>query len=194
MRSPESSSGIFSCGVAPGQGWRGRLVSSEVGRFAVKRFLACWCLLLLPIVEFARSAGAVGLGFCRISGPIAFSPRTAIEGQWSIEKAVIDCQGLLAGGRRRFLGPGPFKGSGSYSALPAAGGACLHQAGSGTVEYSFPTSGGYLVISEPGAYTLAGARPLTPPTLRRTFGLAPPDDGDSRTKPAANATVGPTRR
>ena len=154
----------------------------------MKRFLACWSLVLLPIVEFAPSAGAVGGGYCRISGPIVFSPRTASEGQWSIEKAVIDCQGLLAGGRRRFLGPGPFKGSGSYSALPAAGGACLHQAGSGTVEYSFPTSGGYLVVSEPGAYTLAGIGSFTTPTLRGTFGLAPPYDGDCVTKPVTTAT------
>jgi hypothetical protein len=152
----------------------------------VKRFCVCWTLVVLSLVEFAPAAGAVGLGFCRISGTMVFSSRTAGEGRWSIEDGIIDCQGVIAA-RRRILGQGPFKGSGSYRALPDGGGACLHQAGSGTVDYMIPTSGGDILISEPDAYTLVGAGSFTTPTLRGTFQLPPPYDGDCVTKPVTSA-------
>jgi hypothetical protein len=152
----------------------------------VKRFCVCWTLVVLSLLEFAPAAGAVGLGFCRISGTMVFSSRTAGEGRWSIEDGIIDCQGVIAA-RRRILGQGPFKGSGSYRALPDGGGACLHQAGSGTVDYTIPTSGGDILISEPDAYTLVGAGSFTTPTLRGTFQLPPPYDGDCVTKPVTSA-------
>jgi hypothetical protein len=148
--------------------------------------LACWSLVVLSPVEFAPAAGAVGLGVCRISGTIVFSSRTAGDGQWSIVDGIIDCQGLIAA-RRRILAPGPFKGSGSFTALPDGGGTCLHQAGSGTVDYRIPTSGGDILITEPDAYTLAGAASFTTPTLRGTFELPPPYDGDCLTRPVTRA-------
>src|SRR5262249_13245260 len=157
------------------------------GESAVKSVLAGWALVGLSLVGFAPGAGAVGGGFCRISGKIAFRPQSAGAGQWSIEDGVIDCAGLLSGGKNRMLGPGPVKGSGSYSPLAAVGGACLHQSGSGTVEYRIPTSGGYLVISEPDTFTMVGVGALTTPTLRGAFEIAPPYGGDCVTKPVTSA-------
>src|SRR5437870_5472519 len=125
------------------------------GDLAVKRFVACWALVALPLVAFASGAGAVGGGACRITGRMVFSPQTETNGRWSIEDGIIDCQGLLSGGKNRIVGAGAFKGSGSYSAL-GGGGACLHQAGSGTLEDRNPTSGGQLLISEPDSETTAG--------------------------------------
>jgi len=153
----------------------------------VKRFVACWALVALPLVAFASGAGAVGGGACRITGRMVFSPQTETNGRWSIEDGIIDCQGLLSGGKNRILGPGEFKGSGSYSAL-GGGGACLHQTGSGTLEYRIPTSGGYLFISEPDSYTMAGVGAFTTPTLRGAFEVAPPYNGDCVTKPVTSAT------
>ena len=155
----------------------------------MNRFLACWAMVLLTVVEFAPGAGAYGGGVCRITGRIVFSPRSAGEGGWSIEDGVIDCAGVLSGGNKRILGPGQFQGSGSYSsALPAAGGACPAQAGSGTVEYRIPTSGGYLVVNEPDSYTLVGVGSFATPTLHGTFEVAPPYDGDCVSKPMTGAT------
>jgi hypothetical protein len=153
----------------------------------MRRCFACWTLVVLSLVEFAPAARAVGLGLCTIRGTIVFSSRTAGEGVWSIGDGVIDCQGLIAA-RRRILAPGPFKGSGSYTALPdGGGGACLHQAGSGTVDYTIPTSGGNILITEPNVYTLVGAGSFTTPTLRGAFVLSPPYDGDCVTKAVTSA-------
>jgi len=153
----------------------------------VKRFLVLLTLVVLPIVQFPPTADAVGIGGCTITGTVHFSPPKGSEGQWSIEGGVIDCQGIIAA-RRRILAPGPFKGSGSYTALPDGGGACLHQAGSGTLDYRIPTSGGDILISEPIAYTLVGAGSFTTQTLRGTFELKPPYDGDCVTKPVSSAS------
>lgn len=147
--------------------------------------VACWALVVVSL-DFAPPAGAVGLGVCKLSGTIVFSFSTANEGRWSIGDGIVDCQGLIAA-RRRILGPGPFKGSGSFTGVPDGGGACLHQAGSGTVDYTLPTSGGDILISEPEAYTLVGAGAFTTPTLRGIFELQPPYDGDCVTKPVTSA-------
>jgi len=154
----------------------------------VKRLLACWALVVLPLVGFAAPAGAAGGGVCRISGRIVFSPKTDSDGAWSIQDGVIDCQGLLAGGKNRILGPGQFKGSGTYGALAPAGGACMHQTGMGTVDYRIPTSGGFLSITEPNSYAMVGAGSFTTPTLRGTLQVAPPYNGDCVTKPVTSAT------
>jgi hypothetical protein len=154
----------------------------------VKRCLAGCALLLLPLIGWAPGAGAAGGGACRITGRIAFSPRGDNEGAWTIEAGVIDCQGVLAGGKNRIVGPGEFKGSGDYKALAAAGGACLHQAGTGTVEWRIPTSGGFLSVSEPDTYTLVGVGSFATPTLHGTFEVAPPYNGDCVTKPVTTAT------
>jgi hypothetical protein len=153
----------------------------------VKRFVAGWGLLVLALAGWAPSAGALGGGVCRIGGRISFTPTSDTAGDWRIADGVIDCQGLLSGGKTRILGAGPFTGSGTYSAL-GGGGACLHQAGTGMLDYRVPTSGGVIFFSEPGAYTLVGAGALTSPTLRGTFSLVPPFNGDCVTKPVTSAT------
>jgi hypothetical protein len=152
----------------------------------VKRLLACWALVVLPLVGFASHAGAAGGGVCRIMGRLVFSPKTDSDGAWTIQDGVIDCQGVLAGGKNRILGPGPFKGSGTYGPLAPAGGACMHQTGTGTVDYRIPTSGGFLVISEPNSYAMVGAGSFTTPTLRGTFEAPPPYNGDCVTKPVTS--------
>jgi hypothetical protein len=152
----------------------------------VKRLLACWALVVLPLVGFASHAGAAGGGVCLIMGRLVFSPKTDSDGAWTIQDGVIDCQGVLAGGKNRILGPGPFKGSGTYGPLAPAGGACMHQTGTGTVDYRIPTSGGFLVISEPNSYAMVGAGSFTTPTLRGTFEAPPPYNGDCVTKPVTS--------
>ena len=153
----------------------------------MKRFLVGSALVALALGGFAPDARALGGGACRISGRIVFSPQSDNEGGWSIDRGVIECAGLLAGGKNRILGPGEFTGSGSYKALAAAGGACLHQAGTGKVEWRIPTSGGYLVVSDPVTYTLVGVGAFTSPNLFGTFQAAPPYSGDCVTKPMTSA-------
>ena len=153
----------------------------------MKRLLACWALVVLPLVGFASQAGAAGGGVCRIIGRIVFSPKTDSDGGWSIQSGIIECQGVLAGGKNRILGPGKFTGSGTYGPVAPAGGACMHQTGKGTVNYSIPTTGGFLVISEPRWYAMVGTGSFTTPTLRGTFQAAPPYTGDCVTKPMTSA-------
>ena len=108
-------------------------------------------------------------------------------GRWTIDPAVIDCFGLY-NGYRRFNGPGSFTGTGSYTALPFGKGPCLHQAGTGTVDYRFPTTGDDIHLVEPQDYTLVGAAgTFTTPSLRGTFQITPPWDGDCITKPLTTA-------
>lgn len=154
----------------------------------MKRVLACWALVALALAGWAPSAGAIGGGMCRITGRIAFSPQGATGGQWTIENGVMNCVGTLAGGRHRFVGPGQFRGSGSYtSSVPSASGACLQQAGKGMVEWHVPTTGGYLVANEPNDYTLVGIGSFTTPSFRGSFQLAPPYNGDCVSKPVTGA-------
>ena len=63
-----------------------------------------------------------------------------------------------------------------HRALPDGGGACLHQAGSGTVDYTIPTSGG-----EPSIQ-----RSTTRPSILSASGAATMelDDGSTRTSAA----------
>jgi hypothetical protein len=152
----------------------------------LKRFLAGVGLVVLAFAGWTPSAGAIGGGACRISGRIAFSPKSDSAGDWRIDDGVIDCQGLLSGGKTRILGAGPFGGSGSYGVL-GAGSACLRQTGSGTFVYRVPTSGGVIFFTEPGSYTVVGAGALTSTTLRGTFALVPPFNGDCVTKPVTGA-------
>jgi hypothetical protein len=154
----------------------------------VKRFLVVSAMVALALVGFVPEAGALGGGACRISGRMVFSPQSDNEGGWSIDRGVIECAGLLAGGKNRILGPGEFGGSGTYKALAGAGGACLRQAGTGKVEWRIPTSGGYLVVSDPVSYTLVGAGAFTSPDLFGTFQAAPPYSGDCVTKPVTSAS------
>jgi hypothetical protein len=150
----------------------------------VKRFVALLAVVVLPIVGYTPPAHAVGQGACTITGTMTFSSRTLSSGQWTIGPAVIDCQGVIAG-RYRITGRGPFRGSGTFEALPPGDGACLRQAGTGKVDYKLPSSGGDILISEPENHTLAVLGTITTPTLHGAFQLPPPYDGDCLTKPVS---------
>jgi hypothetical protein len=153
----------------------------------VKRFVAALAVLVLPLVGFDPTAHAAEEGACTITGTMTFTTRTLSEGMWAIGPAVIDCQGLI-GARQRITGRGPFRGAGTFTALPPGDGACLRQAGTGKVDYTIPTSAGDILISEPESHTLAGAGALTTPGLRGAFELPPPYDGDCLTKPVSRVT------
>jgi hypothetical protein len=145
-------------------------------------------LVILPLVGLVPTAEATGGGACAITGTITFttSPGTPTQGIWSIDPAAISCQGLF-NGYERIVGPGSFHGSGSFTALPSGSGTCLHNAGSGTVDYTFPTTAADVHLTEPQAYTLAGAGTFTTPSLYATFQVMPPYDGDCVTKPVTKA-------
>jgi hypothetical protein len=153
----------------------------------VKRFVVGWAVGVLALAASVPGAGAVGGGACRITGRILFTPN-GTGGGWSIERGIIDCQGLLAGGKNRVVGPGELRAAGTYTTAPGPGGACVHQIATGTFDYQIPTSGGFVVINEKGGYTLVGVGALTTPTLRGTAQVAPPYTGDCVTKPVTVAT------
>jgi hypothetical protein len=121
----------------------------------VKRFLRLTVgLASLPLVGSIPAASATGAAACTITGTITFSTPAAdtTEGVWSIDPAVIQCQGLF-NGYDRILGPGRFTGTGSYTALPGGTGECLRNVGSGTVDYTFPTSASDVHLVERHDYT-----------------------------------------
>jgi hypothetical protein len=159
-----------------------------MGEIAVKRFVAGLSLVVLSVLGFSPAADAVGQGACTISGTITFSSssKTLSEGTWRIGPAILDCQGIVAA-RRLITGRGPFVGSGSFSELTAGTGGACRQSGSGTVDYTIPTSGGDIHVSEPDSYTLIGAGAFTTPTLRGTVQIAPAS-GDCVTQPVTKAT------
>jgi hypothetical protein len=153
----------------------------------VKRFVAVLAVLMLPMFGLSPAADAVGQGACTITGTITFSGGDQGQGVWKIGPATLDCQGLIAA-RRRIIGRGPFRGSGTFTEAVAGTGACLHHLASGTVDYRIPTSGGDILVSEPDTYTLAGGAGLfTTPTLRGPFQVAP-FEGDCVSKPVTRAT------
>ena len=143
-------------------------------------------LLLLPLAGVVPPAEATGGGACTITGTITFSNVHSTRGTWTIDPAVITCQGLY-NGYERFTNPGTFSGTGSYTALPTRSGTCLHHVGSGTVDYTFSTSGSDIHLVEPQSYALAGAGAFATPSLRGTFQVTPPYDGDCVTKPVTRA-------
>jgi len=154
----------------------------------VKRVVVAVTVAVLALMASVPGAGAVGGGACRITAHIAFAPKSAGDGGWMIERGIIDCVGLLAGGKNRITGAGEFSGSGTYTTVPAPGGACVQQVATGRFSYRIPTSGGYVVIDEPGGYTLVGAGALSTPTLRGPVEIAPPYSGDCVTKPVTAAS------
>jgi hypothetical protein len=133
-------------------------------------------------------ADAIGGAVCAITGTISFTPPSDVSGQgaWSIDPAAINCEGAVNG--YQYLGQGPFTGSGSYTGLPAGGGACLNQVGTGTVDYTIQTAAMDHHIRESQRFTLAGAGEFTTPSLRGSLALMPPYDGDCVTKPVTRAT------
>jgi hypothetical protein len=162
----------------------------------LKRLLALFAglgLLVPALVGAAPPADALAAGVCTITGTINFDPQKApsAEGAWSIGPAAITCHGLSKG-PERFLGQGPFSGSGSYSVLPTGTGGCVYQAGTGTVEYTVPTSGNPLHVEEAHQFVLAGAGSFTTPSLRGNFLQTPPFEGDCLTTPVTRATFAAT--
>lgn len=145
-------------------------------------------LMVLALVGSVPPAEATGTAVCTISGTITFSPSelTTTDGFWTIGPALINCQGPY-NGYERITGPGNFAGTGTYTALPDGSGTCLHSVGKGTVEYGFPTTASDIRLVEPNDYTLVGAGVFTTPSLRGTFEVAPPYDGDCVTKPVTKA-------
>jgi hypothetical protein len=145
-------------------------------------------LVVLSMVGLVLPAEATGTAVCTISGTITFSHSelTSTSGSWAIGPAVISCQGLY-NGYERIMGPGAFAGAGTYTAFPDGSGTCLHSVGSGTVEYGFPTTQYDIRLVEPHSYTLAGAGAFTTPSLKGTFEVTPPYDGDCVTKPVTTA-------
>ncbi len=143
---------------------------------------------VLPLVGLLPPAAATGTAVCTISGTITFSASqlTAADGKWAIGPAVISCQGLY-NGYERIMGPGGFAGAGTYTAFPPGSGSCLRSVGSGTVEYGFPTTQYDIRLVEPQDYTLVGAGAFTTPSLKGTFEVTPPYDGDCVTKPVTKA-------
>jgi hypothetical protein len=142
----------------------------------------------LTLVGFIPPAEATGTAACVISGTITFSHSalTTTDGFWTIGPAVINCQGPY-NGYERITGPGRFAGSGTYTAFPYGSGTCLHSIGKGTVEYGFPTTAYDIRLVEPTSYTLAGAGTLSSPSLKGSFEVTPPYDGDCVTKPVTTA-------
>ena len=161
---------------------------SHMGEIAVKRFVAGLSLVVLSVLGFSPAADAVGYGGCTISGTITFSSssKTLSEGTWRIGPAILDCQGIVAS-RRFITGRGPFTGSGAFSELSAGTGGACRQSGTGTVEYTVPTSGGDIHVSEPDTYTVIGVGAFTTPSLRGTVQIVPAS-GDCVTGPVTKAT------
>lgn len=141
-------------------------------------------LAALPFLGFAPAAQATGAAACTISGTITFthSAANAGQGMWRIDPAVISCQGLY-NGYERIMGPGRFIGSGKYT----GSGTCLHSVGSGTFDYTFPTTAADVHLVEPNDYTLTGVGTFTSPSLKGTFEATPPYEGDCVTKPMTKA-------
>jgi len=137
----------------------------------------------------AEPAEATGTAACAISGTITFSHSelTTTNGFWTIGPALISCQGPY-NGYERITGPGTFAGSGTYTAFPSGSGACLHSVGKGRIQYGFPTTDYDIRLDEPNDYTLVGAGVLSSPSLKGTFEVTPPYDGDCVTKPVTAAT------
>ncbi|HYH52464.1 MAG TPA: hypothetical protein VEG38_23200 [Acidimicrobiia bacterium] len=142
----------------------------------------------LPLAGSIPAADATGAAVCTITGTITFSSTAAdaTQGVWQIDPAVIECQGLF-NGYDRIVGPGRFSGTGSYTALPGGTGPCLRNIGSGTVDYTFPTSASDVHLVERQDYTLAGVGTFATPSLRGTFQVTPPYEGDCVTKPITKA-------
>ena len=153
----------------------------------MKRFVAALVVVGSAAFGFTPTADAVGYGACTIAGTISFSAESPAKGTWAIGPANLDCQGII-GKRARITGRGPFRGSGTYTALLPGDTGCLRQTGTGTVEYQIPTASGTIKVDEAVSHTLAGAGVLDTPSLHGVFQVPPPYDGDCVTKPVTRAT------
>lgn len=156
----------------------------------MKRFIALVAgLALVPLVGLAPKAEAIGAGTCTISGTIAFEPPTGpyMQGIWHIRPGAIDCKGLHKG-PDYFTGQGSFTGTGTYKVLPSGTGQCIHQVGEGNVDYTVRTISSTYFIKEASEFVLAGAGKFTTPSLKGSFVIPPPYEGDCITTPVTRAT------
>lgn len=140
------------------------------------------------VVGFVPPAHALGAATCVIGGTITLTApsKTTGIGAWEISPGLIECNGAVNG--YRIWGSGPFYGQGTYSALTAAGGPCLHQTGMGMVDYTFQSGAMVFHRQEAQRFVLVGGGEFTTPTLRGTLQLAPPYQGDCLTQPLTRAT------
>jgi hypothetical protein len=155
----------------------------------VKRSVAMLAgLVLATVLATAPAAEALGAGVCTIGGTITFSPagQTSETGAWSIAPATIVCRGQY-NTKELMLRNGAFNGSGSYTSLPSAQGGCLHQLGTGSVDYWITTEKQDIHVQEPHAFLLAGAGAFTTPTLRGVFQIVS-YEGDCLTGPVTTAS------
>lgn len=151
-------------------------------------FLLSALLLAGFLVGPAPRAEAVGGAVCSISGTINLSRSAGdpTQGRWSIEPAVISCQGIFRA-YDRITGPGKFTGTGRYE-IPVDTGSCLQRVGSGNLDYLIPTDQADVRIQEPYQFVHAGAGTFTSPSLNGSFQITPPFDGDCLTRSVTEAT------
>jgi hypothetical protein len=144
-------------------------------------------LALATVLAPAPPAHAIGLGVCTITGTIRFTPSggTSEQGVWAISPAVIQCRGQF-NTRQLMVRQGAFAGSGSYTVVPSGEAGCLHELGTGTVDYWIATDEQDVHVKEPHAFLLAGAGAFTTPTLRGVFQI-PPYEGNCLTTPVTSA-------
>lgn len=159
----------------------------------MKRRVAFLLGLFFPLAGFligpAPKAEATGVAVCAITGTIKFtaSATTPTQGTWSIEPAVITCQGIFRG-YEYITGPGAFRGSGTYRELPGGPESCLQRVGSGELDYMLPTTEADVRMREPHQFVMAGAGTFTSPSLNGSSQIVPPFDGDCMTRPVTRAT------
>lgn len=159
----------------------------------MKRSVSFLLAVLFPFAGFlvgpAPAANATGTAVCVITGTINFtaSATTPAQGTWTIEPAVITCQGIFRG-YEYITGPGSFRGSGQYREIPGGPDSCLQRVGSGELDYMLPTTKADVRMREPHQFVMAGAGTFTSPSLNGSSEIVPPFDGDCMTQPVTRAT------
>lgn len=151
--------------------------------------LSALALSAVGWVGVAPQAEATATAACAISGTINFSPlpTVATQGTWSIEPAVISCQGVFRA-YDRITGPSEFTGSGTYVDIGDGPGSCMQHVGSGEVDYVIKTPEADVRINEPHEFVLAGAGTFATPSLKGSLQVSPPYEGDCVTSPVTRAT------
>jgi hypothetical protein len=144
--------------------------------------------VVMPVVGFVPAAHALGAATCVISGTMTFTEPTSTlgSGTWEIGPGLIECNGAVNG--YRIWGSAPFAGRGTFTNLSPAGNPCLHQVGTGIVDYTFQSGAMVFHRQESQRFVVAGGGEFTTPSLRGTLQMAPPYQGDCLTKPLTRAT------
>ena len=146
-------------------------------------------LAALPFAGSVPPAGATGGAACLISGTMQFTPDPAstARGVWHIGPGVISCEGAFRA-KHIITGPGKFIGSGTYTEASSGSGTCLHNVGTGQVDYVIPTTEANIRVQEQHDFVFAGAGAFTTPSLRGTFQVTPPYEGDCVNEHVTRAT------